>query len=137
MPDETLVFFKPNIIINDEVDTALAFFKKIGTVKRIMTVRKTMGFFERLYANMQIPNKRHHSAFCSSAEVVAVILTGADIVNKAKKITGDQDASIAAVETVRGFFYKKYPHSNGSRNFVHVSDSVESAEREIKMFFGE
>lgn len=134
--DQTLILLKPNITINDEVDAALSFFQKIGIVKKNITVRKAMDFFQKFYAGASIPNIRSHAAFCSSAPVVVVILSGTNIVEKAKKIIGDVDASNAPVSSVRGYFFQKYHNSDGYRNFVHASDSAKDAEREIKMFFG-
>ena len=61
-----------------------------------------------------------------------MIWQGDGIIETTKRLIGDEDPSDAALGTLRG----DYGLCEG-RNSVHGSDSVESAEREIKIWFSE
>ncbi len=69
--------------------------------------------------------------FITSAPVTAMVLEGDDAVDIVRTMIGVTDPRKAAPGTVRGdlaLFMGK--------NIVHGSDSLESAEREINLFFG-
>ena len=61
-----------------------------------------------------------------------MVWEGDDIIETSKRLIGDEDPQDAALGTIRG----DYGLCEG-RNSVHGSDSVESAEREIKLWFTE
>ncbi|WP_066634338.1 nucleoside-diphosphate kinase [Desulfolucanica intricata] len=68
--------------------------------------------------------------YITSGPVVAMVLEGKDAVSAARNIMGATNPVQAAPGTVRG----DYGIDIG-RNVVHGSDSPESAEREINLFF--
>lgn len=72
--------------------------------------------------------------FVTSGPVVAMVLEGENIIPKVRKMTGATDPTKADLGTIRGDF-KEIPVKNITENMVHASDSVESAQREIKLFF--
>lgn len=72
--------------------------------------------------------------FVTSGPVVAMVLEGENIIPKVRKMTGATDPAKADLGTIRGDF-KEIPVKNITENMVHASDSVESAQREIKLFF--
>ena len=69
-------------------------------------------------------------SYITSAPVVAMVWQGDDCVTLVRKITGATNPAEAAPGTIRGDFC-----CHTSHNIIHASDSDESAEREIALFF--
>jgi nucleoside-diphosphate kinase len=70
--------------------------------------------------------------FIAMGPVVALILSGEDSVEVVRNLVGNCDPAKAAAGTIRGDLGQALPY-----NCVHASDSVESANREIGIWFGE
>lgn len=68
--------------------------------------------------------------FITSAPIVAIALEGEDVVAQARRIMGATDPNKAEIGTIRADFGQMM-----SRNIVHGSDSVESAQRELSIYF--
>ncbi len=78
--------------------------------------------------------------FLTSGPSMALALEGAHAVEVVRKINGDTEPRTAAPGTIRGDFthmgYARSPELNGTiYNVVHASDSVESARRELALWF--
>jgi len=69
-------------------------------------------------------------SYITSGPVVAMVWQGDDCVTLVRKVVGATKPSEAAPGTIRGDFCS---HTN--HNIIHASDSDESAEREINLFF--
>ena len=70
--------------------------------------------------------------YITSAPIVAVVFEGAGAVERIRKAMGATDPAKAETGTIRSEFGLDI-----ERNTVHGSDSVETAEEEIKLFFSE
>jgi nucleoside-diphosphate kinase len=70
-------------------------------------------------------------SFITSGPVVAMLVEGDDAVGGMRQIMGATNPLDAAPGSIRGDLA-----SNLTENIVHGSDSPESAERELKLFFG-
>ncbi len=68
--------------------------------------------------------------FMQSTPVIAVCLEGLEVVSAVRKITGITKAREAEAGSIRGDFAMSV-----SCNVLHASDSVESAQAEVKRFF--
>jgi len=68
--------------------------------------------------------------YISSAPIIAIIFEGESAVEAVRKAMGATDPAKAEVGTIRGDFGLDI-----QRNTIHGSDSVETAEEEIKLFF--
>lgn len=68
--------------------------------------------------------------FLSSGPVCIMILRGENAISRVRKLNGNTDPLKADEGTIR----RKYGE-NKSRNAVHASDSLESAQREIELWF--
>jgi len=68
--------------------------------------------------------------FITSGPVVAMVVEGKDVVVTAREMMGATNPLKAAPGTIRGSF-----GVDVGRNVIHGSDSVESANREIGIFF--
>lgn len=71
-------------------------------------------------------------AYITSGPVVALVLEGTNAVAEVRKMNGATKPLEAACGTIRGDFGQEV-----GRNVVHGSDSVESAAREIAIYFNE
>ena len=70
--------------------------------------------------------------FITSAPIVAMVVEGQDAIEGMRQMMGATNPLSAAPGTIRADYAQ-----NIGRNLVHGSDSHESAEREIKIFFHE
>ena len=70
--------------------------------------------------------------YISSAPIIAAVFEGKKAVEVIRKAMGATDPAKAEAGTIRGDFGLGI-----ERNTIHGSDSVETAEKEIKLFFNE
>uniref|UniRef100_A0A8C8UN40 Nucleoside diphosphate kinase n=1 Tax=Peromyscus maniculatus bairdii TaxID=230844 RepID=A0A8C8UN40_PERMB len=70
--------------------------------------------------------------YMSSGPVVAMVWQGLDVVRASRALIGATDPGDAMPGTIRGDFCVEV-----GKNVIHGSDSVESAHREIALWFGE
>ena len=70
--------------------------------------------------------------YISSAPIIAAVFEGKEAVEAIRKIMGATDPAKAEAGTIRGDFGLDI-----GRNTIHGSDSIETAEEEIKLFFSE
>lgn len=69
--------------------------------------------------------------FFTSGKVMAIVVEGENAIAIMRSLVGETDPLSAKPGTIRG----DYALSK-TQNIVHASDSVESADREIKLWFG-
>ncbi|HZE50516.1 MAG TPA: nucleoside-diphosphate kinase [Jatrophihabitantaceae bacterium] len=72
--------------------------------------------------------------FMASGPVVALVAEGQRVVEGFRSLAGATEPTAAAPGTIRGDLGRDWGLS-AVQNVVHGSDSVESAEREIKLWF--
>jgi len=70
--------------------------------------------------------------YITSTPIIAIIFEGEGAVEVIRKIMGATDPAKAEAGTIRADFGLDI-----QRNVVHGSDSIETAEKEIKLFFNE
>lgn len=70
--------------------------------------------------------------FITSGPVFAMVLEGENVISTARLVVGSTNPQEAAPGTIRGDFGLTV-----GKNIIHGSDSPESAEREIGLFFDE
>lgn len=69
-------------------------------------------------------------------KIVAMIASGTHVIDVFHRMAGATDPSEAAFGTIRGDLGREWPDGL-LRNVVHSSDSIENAEKEIKIWFPE
>ncbi len=69
--------------------------------------------------------------YITSAPVVAMVISGKEVIEVARRMAGKTDPLEAMPGTIRGDFSLDIEEGN----IIHTSDSKESAEREIEIFF--
>ncbi|MFD3514556.1 nucleoside-diphosphate kinase [Streptomyces sp. NPDC058657] len=68
--------------------------------------------------------------FMSSGPIVALVVEGERVIEGVRQLAGPTDPIAAAPGSIRGDF-----GTIVRENLIHASDSEESAERELKLFF--
>ncbi|MFJ9340730.1 nucleoside-diphosphate kinase [Streptomyces sp. NPDC101733] len=68
--------------------------------------------------------------FMSSGPIVALVVEGERVIEGVRQLAGPTDPIAAAPGSIRGDF-----GTITRENLIHASDSEESAERELKLFF--
>lgn len=68
--------------------------------------------------------------FMASGPVVVLVVEGERVIEGVRQLAGPTDPIAAAPGSIRGDF-----GSITRENLIHASDSEESAERELKLFF--
>jgi nucleoside-diphosphate kinase len=74
--------------------------------------------------------------FMQESPVVALALSGENVITRVRDLLGPTDSKEAAAGTIRGDFGEKAEDSK-MRNICHASDSPEAAQAELKRFFNE
>ncbi|MGH8835115.1 MAG: nucleoside-diphosphate kinase [Actinomycetes bacterium] len=132
MAERTLVFVKPDGVHRGLVGEVISRFERKGLQITELSVRTLdPEFADRHYAEhigkTWYPQLRE---FITSGPIVAMIVEGEQVVEVVRAMVGATDARTAAPGTIRGDL------ANSNRlNLVHASDSPESAQREIDLFF--
>ena len=128
----TLVILKPDAVRRGLIGTVLDRFERRGLRIVAMEQRSIDAeLADRHYAEHVdrdfYPPLR---AFVTSGPLVALILEGDQAVDVVRGLNGATDGRKAAPGTIRGDF-----SLSNRENLVHGSDSAESAEREIGIWF--
>lgn len=128
----TLVIFKPDCVQRRLVGTILARFEAKGLrVAALKLIQVDRGLAERHYAeHRERPFFEGLIGFITGGPVVVGVLEGPDAVAVVRKMLGKTNGAEAEPGTVRGDF-----SISKQNNLVHGSDSVESAAREIALWF--
>jgi nucleoside-diphosphate kinase len=130
----TLILVKPDAFARGLTGEILARFErkglKIAALKLVTTPRETA---ETHYAeHKERPFFGELVDFITSAPLVAVVLEGDDVVKASRQLIGATNPLEANTGSIRGDFAIEV-----GQNLVHGSDSDESAEREIGIWFPE
>jgi nucleoside-diphosphate kinase len=132
MSQRTLVLLKPDAVRRGLVGNVLSRFEAKGL--SIVTLQMRMvdrELADRHYA--EHVDKAFYPPlrdFVTSGPMVAVILEGDEAVDVVRALNGATDGRAAAPGTIRGDL-----SLSNRENLVHGSDSPESAEREIAIWF--
>jgi nucleoside-diphosphate kinase len=132
MTQRTLVLLKPDAVRRALVGDIIGRFEAKGLSIVAMELRTIdAGLADQHYAEHVAkdfyPPLRD---FVTSGPLVAVVLEGDDAVEVVRAINGATDGRKAAPGTIRGDF-----SLSNRENLVHGSDSLESAAREIAIWF--
>jgi nucleoside-diphosphate kinase len=130
--ERTLILVKPDAFARGLTGEIIARFERKGltlvALKHLTTSRETA---ETHYAeHSERPFFGELVDFITSAPLVALILEGQDAIKAARQLIGATNPLEAAPGSIRGDFAIEV-----GTNMVHGSDSPESAEREIGIWF--
>ncbi len=130
--ERTLVLLKPDAVRRGLIGEIIGRFERKGLVIEAMELR-TMdaSLADQHYADhvekaFYPPLKE----FMTSGPLVALVLSGDNVIEVVRTMIGATDGRKAAAGTIRGDL-----SLSNRENLVHGSDSPESADREIKLWF--
>lgn len=132
--ERTLILVKPDGVVRGLVGEVLRRIEAKGfriaalkmkwlnreEAEELYVIHKGKSFFEELVNHV------------TSAPLVAAVVVGRGAVESVRRIVGSTDPVKAEPGTIRGDLGLSL-----TKNVVHASDSTESAEREIRVFFTE
>jgi nucleoside-diphosphate kinase len=132
--ERTLILVKPDAFGRGLTGEIIARFErkglKIAALKHLVTPRATA---ETHYAeHAERPFFGELVDFITGGPLVALVLEGQDAVKAARQVIGATNPLEAAPGSIRGDLAIEV-----GQNMVHGSDSPESAEREIGLWFGD
>jgi nucleoside-diphosphate kinase len=132
MTQRTLVLLKPDTVRRGLVGEVLGRFEAKGlTIVALDQRTITAETADRHYA--EHADKAFYPPlrdFVTSGPLIAMVLEGDEAVEVVRSLNGATDGRKAAPGTIRGDL-----SLSNRENLVHGSDSVESAEREIAIWF--
>lgn len=136
--ETTLILFKPDAIKQDLVGTVLARYQAEGfKIRGIKMMALSNEILAEHYAHIaEMPFFPSVRGFMQETPVVALALSGEDVITRVRDLLGPTDSKEAAAGTIRGDFGEKAENSK-MRNVCHASDSTEAAEAELERFFNE
>lgn len=130
--ERTFIMLKPDAVQRGLVGTIIARFESKGCKlvgMKLMQVDRSLA--EQHYAEHR--GKAFFEptvAYIMSSPVVAMVWEGKNVVAIARELMGSTNPATANPGSIRGSFGMDI-----SRNVIHGSDSVASAEREIGLYF--
>ena len=132
MAERTLVLIKPDAMQRGLAGEILSRFEQRGLeVKAAKLVHVDLRLAEEHYAeHREKPFFGELTDFITSAPTLALVLEGEAAVGVVRTTIGATDPTNADPGTIRGDLALAMPN-----NLVHGSDSAESAEREIALWF--
>lgn len=132
--EKTLVILKPDAVKRKLVGEIISRFEKKNftiTSMKMMTIDKSTA--HEHYSHVKdLPFFEEMISYMTSGPVVVLIIEGERVIDSVRNMIGKTSNFEALPGTIRGDFgYHRY------ENIIHASDSVKSAEIEIKRFFPE
>ncbi len=132
--ERSLVLIKPDAVERRLIGEIISIYEKKGlNITALKMIKPTREIAENHYAeHKEKPFFGELVGFLTRSKVCALIIEGENAVKTVRKVNGATDPAEAELGTIRG----RYALSK-AENMVHASDSPESAEREIKIWFPE
>jgi nucleoside-diphosphate kinase len=132
--DRTLILVKPDAFARGLTGEIVARFERKGLrIAALKHMQVTEDLATRHYAEHEgKPFFGELVQFITSAPLVALVLEGHEAVVAARQVIGATNPLEASPGSIRGDFALEV-----GQNMVHGSDSNESAEREVGLFFPE
>jgi nucleoside-diphosphate kinase len=136
--ERTLVLIKPDGVRRSLVGEVISRIESKGySIVGVRMMNADRSILERHYAEHQgKPFYEPLLEFMSSGPIVALIAEGNRVIEGFRSLAGATDPTVAAPGTIRGDLARDQG-TKVVQNIVHGSDSVESATREIAIFFPE
>ncbi|HET6350814.1 MAG TPA: nucleoside-diphosphate kinase [Coriobacteriia bacterium] len=133
MDQKTYIMIKPDAVARGLVGRIITRFEEVGlSVERIERGVVTPEQAAANYAeHVGKPFYEGLVSYITSGPVVKMVISGPNAVPVCRKLMGATNPAEAAPGTIRGDFGLIL-----DANVIHGSDSPESAEREIAIFFG-
>ncbi|UPO78535.1 MULTISPECIES: nucleoside-diphosphate kinase [Arthrobacter] len=135
--ERTLVLIKPDGVKRNLTGAILARVEAKGyTLAELKKMDATRELLEAHYEeHVGKPFYEPLVEFMLSGPIVAAVFEGQRVIEGFRSLAGTTEPTTAAPGTIRGDFGRDWG-TKVQQNLVHGSDSAESAEREIGIWFG-
>lgn len=132
MMEKTLLLIKPDAVERGLIGKIISRFEDKGLkISGMKMMRLDMPMIEEHYGHLKDkPYFPRIADFMMSAPIIALCIEGIDSVRITRAMCGVTNAREASPGTIRGDMSMSI-----RSNLVHASDSIESAEIELKRFF--
>ena len=132
--EKTYNMIKPDGVRNGHIGEIITRIERVGlTIERMELGMVTMEEAESNYGEHKgKPFYEGLISYITSGPVVKMVVSGENAVATMRKLMGATNCAEAAPGTIRGDY-----SMSGQENIIHASDSVETAEVEMKRFFRE
>jgi nucleoside-diphosphate kinase len=131
---KTLVIIKPDGIQKNIIGEIISRIEKKGLkILNMKMMKLSRELAEKHYEEHR--NKPFFKSlvnFITSAPIIVMIVEGEDVISIFRSMMGPTDPKNAEPGTIRGDY-----GTDIEKNIIHGSDSIESARREIDLFFPE
>lgn len=130
--EKTLVLIKPDAYERGLSEDILNIYKENGLqIVKMKTLQATKEIASNHYVeHKEKPYFKELIAYITRSPIIAIILEGENAISRVREINGSTNPLEAKDGTIR----KLYALSK-NENSVHASDSLESAKREIGIWF--
>jgi len=135
--EHTLILVKPDGVRRGLVGEVISRIESKGyQITDLKLMNQTRALLEEHYAEHKgKPFFEPLVEFMLSGPIVAMIAEGQRVIEGFRSLAGVTDPTVAAPGTIRGDLARDQG-TKVVQNLVHGSDSTESANREIAIFFG-
>ncbi|BDS05093.1 nucleoside-diphosphate kinase [Oceaniferula spumae] len=130
--ETSLILFKPDAVENKNVGSVLARFEAEGfNIRGIKMMQLDDAILTEHYSHVaDKPFFPEIAAFMSKSPVIALALSGENVIDRVRDLLGPTNSKEAAAGTIRGDF-----GTDMMVNVCHASDGPETAAAELKRFF--
>lgn len=134
--EQTLVLIKPDGVKRNLIGAIISRCEAKGySVVDLKKLRPSRELLSKHYAEHEgKPFYEPLLEFMSSGDVVAIRLEGNRVIEGFRSLAGATDPTVAAPGTIRGDLSRDWG-TKVVQNLVHGSDSLESAQRELALWF--
>uniref|UniRef100_A0A8C2X2H4 Nucleoside diphosphate kinase n=1 Tax=Cyclopterus lumpus TaxID=8103 RepID=A0A8C2X2H4_CYCLU len=132
--ERTLVAVKPDGVQRRLVGEIMRRFENRGfKLVALKLVQASEDLLRKHYWDLRSkPFFRGLMSYMSEGPMVVMVWEGLDVIKTARNMLGENNPADSLPGTIRGDFCVEV-----GRNVIHGSDSVESAEKEISLWFGQ
>ncbi|MBK1832182.1 nucleoside-diphosphate kinase [Verrucomicrobiaceae bacterium R5-34] len=132
--ETSLILFKPDAVENKNVGSVLARFEAEGfNIRGIKMMQLDDAILTEHYAHVaDKPFFPEIAAFMSKSPVIALALSGDNVIDRVRDLLGPTNSKEAPEGTIRGDF-----GTDMMINVCHASDGPETAAAELERFFND
>lgn len=130
--ERSLVLIKPDAVERNLIGKIISFYENDGlkiTALKMESISKDLAS-KHYYEHKEKDFYEGLIEYITRSPLCALIIEGEDAILRIRKINGSTNPEKAGDGTIRKLF-----GINGRENCVHASDSIESAKREINLWF--
>lgn len=133
MPEQSLVLIKPDAVERHLIGSIIHEYERNNlTIEKLKLIQADEATAKAHYAeHKDQPFFDDLVAFITRSPLVAMVISGEEAISRIRQINGATRPEEAVPNTIRAVYALSM-----SENSVHASDSLESAKREISIWFG-